>query len=322
MSLFEEKISPMLAFSSESFSSPNFLFEIKIDGSRVICYIDKEKKEVKLLNRRNLYIQNKYPELRDVWKDVDAKKVVLDSEICVFKKGKPDFYALAEREHVGEKIRIDILSKILPATLIVFDILYKDGKDLINLPLMERKKILEQTVKESERVLLSRYVIERGEEFFRECKKKGLEGIMAKRLDSKYEVGKRSKNWLKIKFLKTLDCVVIGYTKGEGWREKYFGALVLACFHQGKLKYVGRCGTGLDKKGYAELTEELKKLRIDECPLEEKPKLPSDLIVNWVKPKLICEVKFMEITKDLQLRAPAFVRLRSDKNLEDCILEI
>ncbi|MEM7825416.1 MAG: non-homologous end-joining DNA ligase [Candidatus Aenigmatarchaeota archaeon] len=292
------------------------------DGTRCISYIDKENKSVKFLNRRLIFFEERYPEMKDLWKDVEARKIILDGELIVFEKGKPNFYKLSEREHIGDKLRIKILSKLMPATYVVFDILHLDGVDVIDKPLVERKKILEKVVKESDRVLLSAYVIGKGKKFFQEVRKKGLEGIIAKRLDSKYEVGKRSKNWLKIKFLKTLDCVIVGYTKGEGWREKYFGALVLACFYEGKLDYVGRCGTGLDEKGYAELTEELKKLRIDYCPLEEKPKLPSDLIINWVKPKLICEVKFMEITKDLQLRAPSFVRLRNDKNLEDCILEI
>ncbi|MGC8812230.1 MAG: non-homologous end-joining DNA ligase [Candidatus Aenigmatarchaeota archaeon] len=322
MTLFEQIIKPMLAEISKPFNSEEFCFEVKLDGTRTIAYIDKEKKEVRFLNRRLKWFQSNYPELQKIYENINANKVVIDGEIVVFKEGKPDFTALQTREHVDEKLRIKLLSEIMPATYVVFDILHLDGEDLIDKPLIERKKILEKVVKEDKRIMLSSYIIGRGEELFEKAREKGLEGIMAKRLDSKYEIGKRSKNWLKIKFLKTLDCVIVGYTKGEGWREKYFGALVLACFHKGKLKYVGRCGTGLDEKGYAELTEELKKLKIDRCPLEEKPKLPSDLEVSWVEPKLICEVKFMEITKDLQLRAPAFVRLRNDKNLEDCILEI
>jgi len=322
MTLFEQIIKPMLAEISEPFDSDEFCFEIKIDGTRAIAYIDKEKKEVRFLNRRLKWFQSNYPELLNIYENIDAKRVVLDGEIVVFKEGKPDFTALQTREHVGEKLRIKLLSEIMPATYVVFDILHLDGQDIIDKPLTERKKILEKIVKEDKRIMLSSYVIGRGKELFEKVKERSLEGIVAKRLNSKYEVGKRSKNWLKIKFLKTLDCVIVGYTKGEGWREKYFGALVLACFHENKLRYVGRCGTGLDEKGYAELTEELKKLKVEECPLEEKPKLPSDLEITWVKPKLICEVKFMEITKDLQLRAPSFVRLREDKNIEDCILEI
>jgi bifunctional non-homologous end joining protein LigD len=149
-----------------------------------------------------------------------------------------------------------------------------------------------------------------------------LEGIMAKRLKSTYQIGKRSKDWLKIKYLKTLDAAICGYTLGSGWREKYFGALILGCYHQGKLRYVGRVGTGLNEKGYAELTEELKKLKTDKCPFEEKPEFPSDVVPIWVKPKLVCEVKFMDLSRDLIMRAPSFIRLREDKEPKECILEI
>jgi len=321
MSLWNQLIKPMLAFISEPFDSPDFCFEIKFDGTRCIAYIDKEKRSVKLLNRRLKFFQDNYPELQDMWKDVNAKRVILDGEVVIFEKGKPNFYKLAEREHAGERLRIKLLSEINPATYIVFDILHKDGKDLINLPLIERKKILEETVKESERVLLSTYVIGKGKKFFEEVRKKGLEGIMAKRLDSTYQLNKRSKDWLKIKCLKTLDCVICGYTLGSGWREKYFGALILGCYHEGKLRYVGKVGTGLDEKGYAELTEKLQKIKTEKCPFDQKPEFPSSVVPIWVKPELVCEVKFMNLSKDLIMRAPSFVRLREDKLPEECILE-
>jgi bifunctional non-homologous end joining protein LigD len=322
MSLWGQLIKPMLAFISEPFDSPDFCFEIKFDGTRCIAYIDKEKKSVKFLNRRLKFFQDNYPELHELWKDVNAKRVILDGELVVFKKGKPDFYLLAEREHTGEKFRIKLLSEMNPATYVVFDILHKDGEDLINLPLIERKKILEKTVKESERVLLSAYVIGNGKKFFEEARKKGLEGVMAKRLSSTYQLNKRSKDWLKIKYLKTLDCVICGYTIGTGWREKYFGALILGCYHEGKLRYVGKVGTGLDEKGYEELTEMLKKIETDKCPFEKEPEFSSNIVVRWVEPKIVCEVKFMNLSENLIMRAPSFVRLREDKLPEDCILEV
>jgi bifunctional non-homologous end joining protein LigD len=311
----------MLAFISGPFDSPDFCFEIKFDGTRCIAYIDKEKKSVKFLNRRLKFFQDNYPELQDIWKDVNAKRVILDGELVVFEKGKPNFYKLAEREHTGEKLRIKFLSEISPATYVVFDILHKDGKDLINLPLIERKKILEKTVKESERVLLSAYIIGKGKKFFEEARKRGLEGVMAKRLNSTYQLNKRSKDWLKIKYLKTLDCVICGYTLGSGWREKYFGALILGCYDKGKLRYVGRVGTGLDEKGYAELTKKLQELKTEKCPFEKKPEFPPSVVPVWVKPKLVCEAKFMNLSQDLIMRAPSFIRLREDKLPEECVLE-
>ncbi|MEM5797740.1 MAG: non-homologous end-joining DNA ligase [Candidatus Aenigmatarchaeota archaeon] len=322
MSLWNRQIKPMLAFLASPFNDTNFLFEIKFDGTRGIAYIDKLKKDVKLLNRRMIYFEFRYPELQDMWKDADANRVILDGEVVVFKKGKPDFRLLAEREHMDDKIRIEFLSKLHPATYVVFDILHKDGKDLVDVPLSERKKILEKTVKESERVLLSTYVIGEGKKFFNEVKKKKLEGVMAKRLQSTYQIGKRSKDWLKIKSLHTIDAIIVGYTSGEGWREKYFGALICGIYYKGKLHYLGRVGTGLDEKGYAELTEQLKKLETDKNPFEKFDEDPEIMQkIHWVKPKLVAEVKFMNLTPDFKMRAPSFIRLREDKLLEECRLE-
>jgi bifunctional non-homologous end joining protein LigD len=296
---------------------------ISFDGTRTIAYIDKNKKEVRFLNRRGIWFEYRYPEMKDLWKDVDAEKAILDGELVIFKSGKPDFYLLAEREHVGEKTRAEILSKINPATYVVFDILHLDGKDLIDLPLIERKKILKEKVRESERVLLSVYVIGKGEKFFEEVKAKGLEGIMAKKLSSSYQIGKRSKDWLKIKALNSLDCIICGYTLGEGKREKYFGALLLGIWHEGKLRYLGRVGTGWEEKDLEEITAMLKKIEAEKNPFDIFEEEPSVLEkVKWVKPKLVCEVKFMEFTEDLKLRAPSFIRLREDKIPEECVLEL
>ena len=140
-------IKPMLAETSEPFDSPEFCFELKIDGTRTIAYIHTEKKEVKLLNRRFKFFQSNYPELRNLWKDINAKKVVLDGELTIFKNGKPDFYLLAEREHIANQTRIQLLSEINPATYVVFDILHKDGHDLIDKPLIERKKFWKKLLK-------------------------------------------------------------------------------------------------------------------------------------------------------------------------------
>ena len=323
MSLWEKLIEPMLAFPSEPFNSKDWLFEVKFDGTRTIAYVDKENKSVKFLNRRLKYFEHRYPELQKIWENLNCKRAILDGEIVVFEKGKPNFYKLAEREHVDEKVRIEILSKIIPANYIVFDILHLDGKDLIDLPLIERKEILKENVKEGNNLLFSVFIFEKGKEFFKKVKEQGLEGIMAKKIDSSYEIGKRSKNWLKIKVLKSLDCIIIGYTTGIGKREE-FGSLICAVYHEGKLKYVGKVGTGFDESEIEKILEKLEKIKVEKCPLEEEPELnlPAERKPIWVKPKYVCEVKFMELTQDLQMRAPVFVRMREDKLPEDCELLI
>ncbi|OYT41632.1 MAG: DNA ligase [Candidatus Aenigmarchaeota archaeon ex4484_224] len=295
----------------------------KFDGTRSITYIDVENQKVRLLNRRMIFFENRYPELKDIWKNVKAKKVILDGELVIFEKGKPNFYLLEEREHVDSKLRIEILSKMHPAVLVVFDILYKDGKDLTSLPLIQRKKILEETIKESENLILSNYIFENGIEFFEEVKKRGLEGIMAKKIDSPYLIGKRSKCWLKIKALKTIDAIICGFTRGEGKREKYFGALLLGVYENGKLRYIGRVGTGnWSEEKLKNLKEILEKIKTDKNPFdvfeEEKSIIEK---TTFVKPKLVAEIEFLELTKDKKLRAPSFKRLRFDKDVKECRLE-
>jgi bifunctional non-homologous end joining protein LigD len=311
----------MLAFPSDPFNDPDWIYELKFDGTRCIAYVDVKNKKQGFLNRRLVYFENRYPELK-IWNDLNCKKAILDGEIVVFEKGKPNFYKLAEREHVDEKLRIEFLSDIMPATYIVFDILHKDGKDLINLPLEKRKEILQSCVNESERTLISMFIKEKGKKFFKETKKKGLEGIVAKKLGSVYEIGRRSRNWLKIKVTETLDVVIVGYTTGTGKREM-FGSLITGIYYKGELRYTGKVGTGFTESKIKRILTELKKLKTNKPPWKEDVDLalPPERKPIWVKPKLVCEVKFMQLTKDLRMRAPSFVRLREDKLPEDCKLE-
>jgi len=321
--LWNELIKPMLAYPSEPFDDPNWIFEIKFDGTRCIAYVDVTNKEVRFLNRRLIFFQHRYPELLDIWKNIDASRVILDGEVVVFHEGKPNFFKLAEREHVEEKLRIEILSKMYPATYVVFDILYKDGKNLTGLLLEKRKEILEETVNLGSNIILSNYVREKGKAFFQAAKEKGLEGVMGKKLGSPYLMGERSKYWLKIKALNTLDVVICGYTTGTGKRGETLGSLITGCYVEGKLKYIGKVGTGFDEDELKKLLEMLKQIQTEKCPFEEIPELdlPPERKPMWVKPQLVCEVKFMELTKDGIMRAPSYVRLRYDKLPTDCVLQ-
>lgn len=311
----------MLAFSSDPFNSEEWIFEIKYDGTRAITYIDKENKSVRMLNRRLIWFESRYPEFKDLWKNVQASRVILDGEVVVFDNGKPNFYKLEEREHVADKFRIELLSKLMPATYVIFDILYLDGKNLTELELMKRKEILNSVIKESNHLLIADWIEENGKEFFEAVKSKGLEGIMAKKKNSRYEIGKRSKNWLKIKVNETQDAIVVGYTTGKGRREE-FGSLILAAYDNGELRYIGKVGTGFSEKTISQLKTILKKLETEKCPLPKEPKidLPSGRKIVWVKPKIVCEVKFMSWTEEKQMRAPVFVRIRNDKPMEECVL--
>ena len=202
---------PMLAKeAADAFTDKDWIFEIKWDGFRAISYI-KEKFSVKSRNEKEL--KYNFPELSELTKL--ASNLVVDGEIVVMSEGKPDFQALLERGQSVSTGEIQRQTQRSPATYIVFDILEKDGKPLTKLPLMERKKILKDTLKEGSHVLLSDFIEEQGEAYFKLVLDKGLEGVMAKKKDSPYEEGLRTGSWLKIKKLKTCDCIIFGYTFGS-----------------------------------------------------------------------------------------------------------
>ena len=149
-----------------------------------------------------------------------------------------------------------------------------------------------------------------------------MEGMMAKELGSRYEQGKRSWAWLKIKNLNTVDAIIVGYTEGEGERKVFFGSLVLAVNvpDKGELVYIGNVGTGFDKNLLKRLTKKMKKLKTEKSALSEEQQKRVKEKVTWIKPELIAEIKYLELTKDRELRAPSFLRLRFDKKIEDCVL--
>ncbi len=173
-------IKPMLAEASESFDSRQHLFEIKWDGTRCISFIDGK---LVLQNRRLIDITKRYPEIKI---EIKAKQAVLDGEIVVIRKGMPDFYMLQQREHIDDALKISLLSKRMPASYIVFDILFIDEKEITHLPLLERKKILAEALVENEHVYLSDYILGEGRKYFEEAVKRGLEGVMAKDIESPY----------------------------------------------------------------------------------------------------------------------------------------
>lgn len=162
------------------------------------------------------------------------------------------------------------------------------------------------------------YVRAQGKKYYQAACQKGLEGIIGKKVDSPYVMGKRSPYWLKVKPTQELDCVICGHTKGEGWREKYFGALLLGCFLDNKLTYIGRVGSGLDLADLRMLAEAADYLETD-CPFSKVPRLEVQIAV-WFRPYLVCRVEYNEMTKDYRLRAPRYRGLRLDKRPEECDL--
>ncbi len=307
----------MLAEAGKPFDSPRHFFEPKLDGTRCICFLDRAG-GTRLQNRRLADITYRYPELQSLHLGINAQRVILDGEIVVFRGGRPDFQKLQEREHVEDPFKTRLLSERVPATYVVFDILYLNGADLTKKPLGERKKILAGAVKQSAYLMLCPFVEGRGKKFFREALRRGFEGIMAKERKSPYLAGERSKFWLKIKKEETVDAVVCGWLEGKGRRKKYFASLVLGAYKKRRLVHLGNVGTGFDEKSLEWVMEALKKISADKSPFAGRVSFTKP--VHWVKPFLVCVVSFMDWTRDEKLRAPRFKGLRFDKPAKECVV--
>jgi len=304
---------PMLAkVAAESFSNKDWIFEVKWDGFRAIAYVEHP---LSIKSRNGKELKQSFPELQELTRL--AKNIVVDGEIIVMREGAPDFQSLLERGQAVSKGEIERQSKRSPAVYIVFDILEKDGKSLTKLSLMERKQILKDSLPEGSNVLLCDYIEERGEDYFKLTLQKNLEGVVAKRKDSQYEEGLRTGSWLKIKKLKTADCIIFGYTRGEQARGATFGALVLGLYEEGKPVYVGKVGTGFSQQTLNQLMIKFEKIKIN---LEPFPVESGDS-VTWIEPKLVCEVAYQVVTRDNRLRMARFKRLRDDKPPSECTLD-
>lgn len=306
--MFDRKIPPMLAYSAaEPFDSRDHIFEVKWDGTRCILFL--RQGEVRLQNRRLLDITHRYPELvRQLPEVIRAEEAILDGELVVLRGGRPHFPSLQQREHVSDPFKAELLAKELPATYIVFDLLLLNGQDCTCWSLLERKEALQRIVTDSEVVLQSRFVEERGKAFYEGAIKEGFEGVMAKRKDSPYLIGKRSRFWLKVKPRGVAICHIVGYTEGEGQRRSSFGALVLATREGGRWTFRGKVGTGFKGEELKRLKALLSPLRIESPPFEEIPHVKG---VHWVEPLYRCEVLYHEETQEGRFRAPVFRRLLS-----------
>ncbi len=305
------RYAPMLARDAEApFSSPDWIFEIKWDGIRALCSID-EKGDVRLYSRNGRDLSGVFPEIGEISGLAPASSVI-DGEVVAMREGRPDFQALMQRAQKTGPGDITYLSRLAPVTYIVFDFLECRGTPLIRLPLVRRKELLGREVHEGPHVVLSRPVEEEGKEYYDVVSREGIEGIIAKKKSGIYEPGVRSSNWLKIKSILTCDCVVFGYTRGQGERGPTFGALVLGLYDDGTPVYIGKVGTGFSRSSREELLEQLARLG------EGKPLPGAGADVRWVMPGMVCEVAYMSVTRAGMLRAPRLLHQRPDKNPEEC----
>ena len=316
-------IHPMLATSvDDPFDDPEWLFEIKWDGYRAVAFIAQRK--VRLVSRNQNDLTAQYSELQSIPSFIKAETAVLDGEIATLdEQGRSSFSLMQQRTGIRSGGRRTGSRQDIPVLYYVFDLLYLDGYDLRRVTLEERKELLAKITIPEGPVGYSDH-FPQGKALFDVAKKKGLEGILAKRRSSVYEE-RRTREWLKIKITQTLDCVIGGYTDPEGSRS-YFGSIVLGLYDKkGELIHVGQAGTGFDQAMLKQVWQALKKLEAKRSPFPNG--VEALRTVHWVKPELVAEIKFSEWTHEsaeggMKLRAPVFLRLREDKDPKQCVLAV
>jgi bifunctional non-homologous end joining protein LigD len=306
------RLEPMLAtIGDRPFSDPNWLFEIKWDGVRALAWIDDGA--LTLRARSGADITARYPELASLPAALAARQVILDGEIAAIDAhGRSDFGLLQERMHV--RAPAENLISHVPVIFFAFDLLYCDGYDLRRSPLIERKQLLQRLMHTSDKFRFSDHQVERGKEIFDLAKENGLEGIVAKRLDSPY-VSERSTSWVKLKVTQTLDAVIGGWTAARTPAIP-LGSLLLGLYQGKKLRFIGHVGTGFDGKKLEELSGKLAKLASSSCPFNVVPETNEK--PSWVSPTLVARVKFSGWTQEHALRHPVFIALREDVRPADC----
>jgi bifunctional non-homologous end joining protein LigD len=303
---FPEIVKPMLAqLVKEPPASDGWLFEIKWDGVRALAHISQGR--LILRSRRGDDITTQYPELCDLTQHVKAESAVLDGEIIVAdEEGRPRFELIQPRIMARGTHSIARMASQSPARFVAFDLLYRNGRDLRTLPLRTRKQELADLVEPYALFQVSQNFEVSGQGLLQAAQAQGLEGIMAKRAESHY-VSARSDDWRKIKTGNDDDFLICGFTKGE---REHFGALVLGERSANGLIYCGNVGTGFDAKTMAALYKMMQPLRQQQAPFPVTPKIAQEVV--WLKPQLVCAVRYLERTSAGRLRAPVYKGLREE----------
>lgn len=303
--------SPMLAtLTDERFSSPDWIYERKLDGERCLAFRDGHG--VRLMSRNRKRLDATYPELVDALEQATDQSFIADGEIVAFTGNRTSFSRLQQR--IGITDADEARQSDVKVYLYLFDLIYFDDSRLDALALRDRKRILRSELHSQNGLRFTPHRNEEGESAYRKACDKGWEGLIAKRADSPYQHS-RSRDWLKFKCVNQQEFVIAGYTDPQGERQG-FGALLLGYYENGRLKYAGKVGTGFDDSTLETLHSRLasrsrKQTAFDAAPDE------TDQHTHWVKPELVAEVGFTEWTGDGRLRHPRFLGLRDDKSPRD-----
>lgn len=291
-------------------------YEIKWDGVRALAYISPGHLE--MFSRTGRDITAVYPEITAITRAVGYQHLVLDGEIVAFDEGRPSFQRLQPRMNVTSESQIRRLRQETPVTFIIFDVLYANGHSLLKLPYTDRRAVLDQLDLSGPYWQTPAHQEGDGDALLAATRMQGLEGIVAKRLRSTYQPGRRSRDWLKIKNTSRQEVVIGGWVPGEGNRSGQVGALVVGVYHDKDLKYVGKVGTGFNTATLEMLRAKLSQLEVAESPFAGRQPQKDTV---FVRPELVCEVEFTEWTEAGTLRQPSYKGLRDDKPATDVVRE-
>ncbi|MEO7743874.1 MAG: non-homologous end-joining DNA ligase, partial [Usitatibacter sp.] len=302
------KMLPMLAEIGEAaFDMPGWMWEPKLDGYRALAFIDKDG--VRLRSRRGLDLTATYPALVKELAKQAVDGMILDGELVAFDAaGRPSFAAMQDRGQLKAPTDLAAADRTQPVVFFAFDLPWFAGIDLRGAPYHERRRYLAQCLLPSPLVQLV-HAARDGVALSRAALASGFEGVLGKRVDSRYEAGKRSQSWIKVKPTRSADFVIGGYTRGRGARAP-LGAILVGHWEKGKLRYASHVGSGFDDRTLAQVKARLDAIPAKACPFVEEPPLNGPTV--WIEPKVVAEVRFHEWTGDGGLRAPVFVRLRDD----------
>ena len=288
----------MLAKPGPPFDADDHLFEIKWDGLRALAFRDRDG--IRVRGRRGADLGPRFPDLAGL--EALEPGIVLDGEIVVLREGRPDFAAAMSRVHARARLRIEGLARTSPATYVVFDLLYHRFRSVMDRDLAERRRLLARLVRSRGALVVSDGVVGAGRRYFEETRALGFEGVVAKRLASPYRPGKRTDDWTKIKAAAKLQCAILGYVTDGGDLK----SLILAAEEGGRLRCVGRVGSGL--------TRPMRTRILDLCRARSRatPFVPCEERGRWVEPGLLCTVSYLERTRSGFLRGPVFLDLLAD----------
>jgi bifunctional non-homologous end joining protein LigD len=292
--------------TDEPFDDPDWIFERKLDGIRCLAHRD-DAGPVRLLSRTDRDMTGQFPEVAAALDAQPCKDFVVDGEVVAFQDGITSFSRLQRR---GRE-RVSVF-------LYVFDVMRLEGRDVRKLPLRERKALLRGALRFDAPLRLSTHRNEHGTKLFREACRQGLEGLIAKRADSPYRSGGRSRDWLKLKCHAEQELVIGGFTAPQGARTN-FGALLVGYREEGRLRYAGKVGTGFDRATLETLGGRLRELERDDPPFADVHPIPRG--TRWVEPELVAQIGFAEWTRDGRLRHPRYLGLREDKPAREVVRE-